>query len=168
MTENQNVMFVLEEALRYIDLLKRSSERLKERTKQADLSAEERNGLLSEIGNMEGWTRAMELGLGTHLRERKISSYIASSQSMWTTEKEDWWLVEYKRPDESVFYSIEYVPQPGTMNVDDGDWYSYVCKRMKEAGNRIVSGEEYDEFIRNYIAEGRKRELEDDSTNSEG
>jgi hypothetical protein len=146
-----------EETLRHIDLLRRSTERMKQRIKPMSLSAAERDSLLSEIGSMQYWLKQIEPNLQTQLKEAKISLYTASSQSMWTTNKDDWWLTLEKRDDGTELYSIEYGPVPGTMNYEDVEWYEFVLERMKEAGNMVISRSAYDEFIAHYIADAQER-----------
>jgi hypothetical protein len=110
----------------------------------------------------------MEPGFQTQLTEAKINLYTTSSQSMWTTKKDEWWLTVEKRPDGTESFSIEYAPEPGTMNYEDEEWYIFVLERMKEAGNMRISRSAYDEFIAHYVAEMYERLKAQKGTESDG
>jgi hypothetical protein len=153
MAEDQNTMSIVEETLRYIDLLKRSSERLKGRTKQANLSGEERNGLLSEIGNIEGWIKALDDHLQkikSILWELNLPTLLFHYEKLWTTEKDNWWLGKVEMQGGEEVYTIIDATNPSHLMdliIEDDEWSHYITQRMKEAGNRIVTPDEPSEFM---------------------
>jgi hypothetical protein len=67
---------------------------------------------------------------------------LAHYEKMWTTEKDDWWLVGQEKADGKDTYVILQVSKQLNLIIEDDEWYLYIIRRMKEAGNRRITYEE--------------------------
>jgi hypothetical protein len=77
------------------------------------------------------------------LWEMKLPTLHAHFGYIWTTEKDDWWLFGEETHDGKDRYTIFHMPKQADLIIEDDECYFYVIERMKAAGNRRVTSQEY-------------------------
>jgi hypothetical protein len=158
LSNDEKLMWTLGELAKHIDLIENSLAQMKARAHKTTMYPKDKTNLLAEIGGIEDWLKHMEAVI-------KSASFLLVPESfkkMWTTEQDEWWLLEVLDSNGRVGYLPHHVPTMGMLIIEDDDWFKYVVEQMKAAGNMRISRSAYDEFIAHYIAEMREQNDLDD------